>query len=98
MLTTSTELSAIAIDRSTLLEQLEYRASHDPLTDLPNRALYQERLVQAMHDADQRGHKVGLLYIDLDNFKRVNDTFGHATGDGLLKKYCPLIDVRNTAW
>lgn len=85
VLTTSTELSAIAIDRSTLLEQLEYRASHDPLTDLPNRALYQERLVQAMHDADQRGHKVGLLYIDLDNFKRVNDTFSHATGDELLK-------------
>ena len=85
VLTTSTELSAIAIDRSTLLEQLEYRASHDPLTDLPNRALYQERLVQAMRDADGLEHKVGLLYIDLDNFKRVNDTFSHATGDELLK-------------
>ncbi len=85
VLHTTTELSAIAIDRNTLLEQLEYRATHDPLTDLPNRALYQERLTEAMRQADQQKSMVGLLYIDLDNFKFVNDNFSHATGDELLK-------------
>jgi diguanylate cyclase (GGDEF)-like protein len=85
LLHSATELCAIAIDRNTLLSQLEYRATHDPLTDLPNRALYQERLTQAMQSADNEQHLVGLLYIDLDNFKFVNDHFSHATGDELLK-------------
>jgi diguanylate cyclase (GGDEF)-like protein/PAS domain S-box-containing protein len=85
LLHSATELSAIAIDRNTLLSQLEYRATHDPLTELPNRALYHERLTHAMHAADLDKHLVGLLYIDLDNFKFVNDNFSHATGDELLK-------------
>jgi diguanylate cyclase (GGDEF)-like protein len=85
LLHSATELCAIAIDRNTLLSQLEYRATHDPLTELPNRALYQERLSQAMHIADLEKHLVGLLFIDLDNFKFVNDNFSHATGDELLK-------------
>jgi diguanylate cyclase (GGDEF)-like protein/PAS domain S-box-containing protein len=85
LLHSATELCAIAIDRNTLISQLEYRATHDPLTELPNRALYQERLAQAMQVADTEKHLVGLLYIDLDNFKFVNDNFSHATGDELLK-------------
>ncbi len=85
ILQTTTELSAIAIDRNTLIEQLEYRATHDPLTNLANRALYQERLNQAIAEADRQQKLVGLLYIDLDNFKFVNDNFSHATGDELLK-------------
>jgi diguanylate cyclase (GGDEF)-like protein/PAS domain S-box-containing protein len=85
LLHSATELCAIAIDRNTLLSQLEYRATHDPLTELPNRGLYHERLTQAMHAADLEKHLVGLLYIDLDNFKFVNDNFSHATGDELLK-------------
>ncbi len=95
VLHTATELSAIAIDRKTLLEQLEYRATHDHLTELPNRALYQERLSAAMISADQKGVLVGLLFIDLDNFKYVNDHFSHATGDELLKNIAR--QLKNTA-
>jgi diguanylate cyclase (GGDEF)-like protein/PAS domain S-box-containing protein len=97
VLHTTTELSAIAIDRNTLLEQLEYRASHDPLTDLPNRALYQERLIEAMRQADLQKSLVGLLYIDLDNFKFVNDNFSHATGDELLKNIARQLSVETSA-
>jgi diguanylate cyclase (GGDEF)-like protein len=97
VLHTTTELSAIAIDRNTLLEQLEYRATHDPLTNLPNRALYQERLTHAMHEADVQKSAVGLLYIDLDNFKFVNDNFSHATGDELLKNIARQLIAETSA-
>ncbi|RIH89238.1 putative diguanylate cyclase YegE [Calidithermus terrae] len=79
------DLAAIAVDRQGLIEQLEYQATHDPLTKLPNRMLYQQRLTQAMQRAEEKGRLVGVLYIDLDNFKKVNDTFSHATGDELLR-------------
>ncbi|RIH87176.1 diguanylate cyclase domain-containing protein [Calidithermus roseus] len=79
------DLAAIAVDRQGLIEQLEYQATHDPLTKLPNRMLYQQRLAQAMQRAEEKGRLVGVLYIDLDNFKKVNDTFSHATGDELLR-------------
>lgn len=79
------ELSAIAVDRQSLIEELEYQATHDSLTKLPNRMLYQERLQQAMDRAEEKDRLVGVLYIDLDGFKKVNDTFSHATGDELLR-------------
>ena len=60
-------------------------AHHDALTDLPNRVLFQDRLQQAVAHARRTGLLVGILFIDLDNFKDVNDAFGHEFGDHLLK-------------
>jgi diguanylate cyclase (GGDEF)-like protein/PAS domain S-box-containing protein len=67
-------------------EALMRRASYDTLTDLPNRALLLERLAQALKQAQRRMARVGLLFIDLDYFKEVNDAHGHAVGDLLLKQ------------
>lgn len=78
-------LVTMAVDRQALIEQLEYQATHDSLTHLPNRMLYQQRLAQAMQRAEAIDRLVGMVYIDLNNFKQVNDTFSHATGDELLR-------------
>jgi len=66
-------------------EQMSYMAEHDVLTGLPNRALLTDRLAQSITLARRRGKKVALMYIDLDHFKRINDSFGHTVGDMLLQ-------------
>jgi diguanylate cyclase (GGDEF)-like protein/PAS domain S-box-containing protein len=65
-------------------ERLAHLALHDPLTDLPNRALFQEHLTVAIANAHRSGSGGAVLFIDLDDFKLVNDSFGHAVGDELL--------------
>ncbi len=65
-------------------EKLAHQAMHDPLTDLPNRLLFMDRLSQAVRRALRHPRAVSVLFIDLDGFKNVNDTFGHAGGDVLL--------------
>ena len=67
-------------------ERLQYLATRDALTGLPNRLLLQERLGQAIAQAKRNGRRVGVLFIDLDRFKNVNDTLGHRIGDELLKR------------
>ena len=67
-------------------QRIEYLAYHDALTGLPNRLLVQDRFVQAMAQAERKGNRVALVYMDLDNFKTINDTLGHAAGDELLKE------------
>jgi len=67
-------------------ERLSYQANHDPLTRLPNRTLFQERLSRALTRAHRNHSIVTLLFIDLDHFKQVNDTLGHLAGDCLLQQ------------
>ena len=66
-------------------ERLQYMATRDALTGLPNRLRLHERLTQAIAQARRNGRRVGVLFIDLDRFKNVNDTLGHRIGDELLK-------------
>lgn len=67
-------------------QQIKHLAYHDPLTHLPNRALLKDRLKQAIADAQRTGNMVQILFVDLDNFKKVNDSVGHVKGDELLKE------------
>ena len=67
-------------------ETIRHQALHDPLTDLPNRALGEERLLQAIGLAERSKKMVAAMLLDLDRFKNVNDTLGHPTGDLLLKE------------
>jgi diguanylate cyclase (GGDEF)-like protein/PAS domain S-box-containing protein len=71
-------------DRKRVEEELAFRANHDQLTGLPNRSMFHELLTSALARARRRGLAVALLYLDLDNFKLVNDTLGHSAGDELL--------------
>jgi diguanylate cyclase (GGDEF)-like protein/PAS domain S-box-containing protein len=66
-------------------QQLDYLAYHDSLTELPNRYLFNKRLYQAIEQARRDGKMAGLLFLDLDRFKIINDTLGHAVGDLLLR-------------
>ncbi len=66
--------------------RMAYLAHHDPLTQLPNRLLLHDRVDQAISRAARSGAKLALLFVDLDDFKRINDTFGHQTGDALLRE------------
>jgi diguanylate cyclase (GGDEF)-like protein/PAS domain S-box-containing protein len=67
-------------------DQLEHQATHDPLTGLANRTLFDELLVRAAYRADRSGQPVAVLYLDLDGFKDVNDVFGHPSGDRVLSE------------
>lgn len=66
-------------------QQLAHLANHDALTGLPNRALLHDRIDQALAQAKRNGKLVAFLFIDLDGFKYINDSFGHTLGDGLLQ-------------
>ena len=65
-------------------QQIARQAHYDALTGLPNRVLAMDRLYQMMHEADRSQHKVAVMFIDLDDFKKINDTLGHDVGDMLL--------------
>ena len=65
--------------------KMSYLAQHDSLTDLPNRVLLSDRLEQAMSIAQRGNQKLGILYLDIDRFKTINDSLGHAIGDRLLQ-------------
>jgi len=75
-----------------LAARLEYEATHDPLTGLTNRREFETLLNAAIEDQRARGTHYALLYLDLDQFKVINDTCGHAAGDGLIRKVAWLIN------
>jgi diguanylate cyclase (GGDEF)-like protein/PAS domain S-box-containing protein len=68
------------------MQRVEYQSLHDGLTDLPNRTLFQDRAEQALLRANREGSGFAVMLIDLDRFKEVNDTLGHASGDLLLRE------------
>jgi diguanylate cyclase (GGDEF)-like protein/PAS domain S-box-containing protein len=72
-------------DRKTAQEKIEYQAYHDPLTDLPNRLLFRDRITMALARARRAKRGVAVIFLDIDQFKLVNDTLGHTIGDGLLQ-------------
>jgi len=94
-----TELNELGRDFNDLLDELEawranlheenaalsYRASHDSLTGLANRAFFESRLNRVVRDAVEQKQRLALLYMDCDSFKRINDTLGHGAGDEVLK-------------
>lgn len=81
---TSANMIGAAISRQMAEEELKYLATHDPLTDLPNRLLFADRFQQAVSRASRSGEKVAVICLDLDKFKSVNDTYGHPIGDKAL--------------
>jgi diguanylate cyclase (GGDEF)-like protein/PAS domain S-box-containing protein len=71
-------------ERKQAEERLAHLAHHDPLTDLPNRIMLNDRLAQSIAHAERNGRVAAVLFLDLDRFKDINDTLGHSTGDRLL--------------
>ena len=68
-------------------EKLTYMAYHDTLTGLPNRRLFLERLKKSIEEASRYERKMAVIYLDMDVFKHINDTFGHDAGDEVLKQF-----------
>lgn len=79
------ELVRLAHEARTMTRQMTHSAEHDALTDLPNRLLLNDRIGQAVALAQRREKQVGVLYLDLDSFKHMNDSLGHPIGDKLLQ-------------
>ncbi|MEQ6359321.1 EAL domain-containing protein [Thermoanaerobacter thermohydrosulfuricus] len=73
-------------ERKQMESKLKYMAFYDPLTGLPRREIFMDRLKIAMADAKRNGKKLAVFFVDLDNFKTINDSLGHHIGDRLLKK------------
>lgn len=73
-----------AIERARMADSLRHMALHDALTGAPNRALFTDRLERALHSARHAGGWVTVMFLDIDDFKAVNDTWGHRVGDGLV--------------
>jgi len=85
------ELACLATERRRDEQELEYRTLHDDLTALPNRRLLFDHLEQALLEDDREATSTAVLFIDLDHFKRINDTYGHAVGDEVLRAFSQLL-------
>ena len=78
------EHSMLASERKAVEDRMRHEAFHDPLIGLANRLLFKDRLAQALARGERSGAEVGVLFLDLDDFKEVNDSLGHAAGDVVL--------------
>ena len=87
ILLTAGELCTVVVDHYQTHHQLAYLVQHDSLTGLPNRLLFEDRLHQALASSRREGRLVGLLALDIDRFKSINDTLGHQAGDSLLQQF-----------
>lgn len=79
------EAHALAEETETARAEMAHLAQHDALTNLPNRILFDDRLSQAMALAQRQGRQLALMFLDIDRFKHINDTLGHAVGDQVLQ-------------
>jgi diguanylate cyclase (GGDEF)-like protein/PAS domain S-box-containing protein len=82
----ATDIARIAIERSAAERRIQQLAHYDELTGLPNRLLFNQALEDALHETAHSAQPLALLFVDVDRFKNVNDTLGHAMGDRLLKE------------
>jgi len=89
-------LAATALDGVALLDEIRHQALHDPVTDLANSRLFEDRVTQSLSISRRSGSRLALLFVDLDWFKFVNDTHGHKVGDELLRAVAErlLVTVR----
>ena len=78
-------LAATALNSVALLEEVRHQALHDPITNLPNSRLFEDRVNQSLAIARRAGGRMAMLFVDLDRFKIVNDAHGHKVGDELLR-------------
>ncbi len=85
LISMAAHLAGIAIERRQSEERIQFMAHHDALTGLPNRTMFDERVASALLQASTSGQWVALAFLDLDNFKLINDTLGHHAGDELLQ-------------
>src|SRR5690606_22314815 len=81
-----TDLCALAMERELARQRIQRLAFHDALTGLPNRSLLETQVAQLLDAARENGQRVAVLYVDLDRFKHINDSLGHAAGDELLRE------------
>lgn len=79
-------------ERKKFQEHLEYLSYHDSLTGIPNRRLFKERLEQTLKEANRYQRKLAIMYMDMDNFKQINDSLGHDVGDKLLKQFSNRVE------
>ncbi|HTC62272.1 MAG TPA: EAL domain-containing protein [Candidatus Saccharimonadales bacterium] len=94
VLLSASRMAAVALGHERMQDELFRRAHYDSLTDLPNRILFEDRLNQAVALAGRRTSSVGVLCIDLDGFKRVNDHYGHEAGDWLLQQVAQRLSTQ----
>ena len=88
------QLTCEVAERERVEAVVRHQATHDPLTDLPNRTLFHDRLRGAIQRADRHQNRFALAYLDIDDFKEVNDHYGHAAGDLLLQEIAARLSVQ----